>query len=92
MHVVYQTEQERLWVEQAIAFFAEMRDSVNKAPACRLIDGCEGYAVDVGQKLLRHTLRSAVQACGGEVEEKWATPASAGTPDATASKGGMAGS
>lgn len=92
LHVEYKTEEERRLLEQAIAFIGEMRDLAKKAPAGRVIDVCEGYALDEGRKLLRNTLQSAVQARVDEVEEKGARPASARAPSATASKGGMAGS
>ena len=58
----YRDEGERVAIEQAIAFVAQMRDLAVTAPHGRVIDRLEGHAVDAGRELLRTTLERGVQA------------------------------
>lgn len=59
--IEYQTEAERLILEQARAFFAQMRQVGATAPDGTVLAACEQVALDSGRKLVRDTLASAVQ-------------------------------
>src|SRR5438874_2734144 len=59
--VEYTTEAERLVLERAVAFIAEMRRLAQAAPDGQVLDACEGHALDEGRDLLRGVLRQAVQ-------------------------------
>jgi len=72
----YQDEAERLSIEVAIAFVAEMRQLAQTAPAGQVISLCEGQALDQGRALLRSTLEAAVQARIDSAEQKGGSPAS----------------
>jgi hypothetical protein len=73
----YRSEQERVAIERAIAFVAEMHDLAQAAPAGRVLHACEGRALDCGRDLLRLTLQQAVQARVDAAEEKGGPPAPA---------------
>ena len=73
----YQDEAERLSIEAAISFVAEMRQLAQTAPSGQVISLCEGQALDQGRSLLRSTLRDAVQARIDSVEQKGGPPAPA---------------
>jgi hypothetical protein len=73
----YQDEAERLAIETAIAFVAEMRQLAQTAPASQVISLCEGQALDQGRALLRSTLQDAVQASIVSAEQKGGSPAPA---------------
>jgi hypothetical protein len=73
----YQDEAERLSIEVAIAFVAEMRQLAQTAPAGQVISLCEGQALDQGRALLRSTLQDAVQARIDSAEQKGGSPAPA---------------
>lgn len=66
----YRDEAERVGIEQAIAFVAQMRDLAVTAPHGRVIDHLEGHALDAGRELLRTTLERAVQASVTDGEGK----------------------
>jgi hypothetical protein len=66
----YQTEGERLSIEAAIAFVAEMRELAQSAPSGQVLSLCEGQALDQGRSLLRSTLQSAVQSRIDSAEQK----------------------
>lgn len=66
----YRDEAERVAIEQAIAFVAQMRDLALSAPAGRVLDQCEGHALEVGRDLLRTTLQQAVQTSTDHAEQK----------------------
>ena len=57
----YQTEAERLILEQALAFFAPMRDVGATAPGGAVLAACERAALDSGRRLVRDTLAQVVQ-------------------------------
>ena len=57
----YTTEAERIALEQAIAFFTQMRHVAATAPDGTVLAACEQVALTDGRKLLRDTLASAVQ-------------------------------
>ena len=73
----YQDEAERLSIETAIAFVAEMRQLALTAPNSQVISLCEGRALDKGRALLRSTLEEAVQARIDSAEQKGGSPATA---------------
>jgi hypothetical protein len=73
----YQDDAERLAIEAAIAFVAEMRQLAQTAPAGQVISLCEGQALDQGRALLRSTLQDAVQARIDSAEQKGGPPAPA---------------
>ena len=59
--IEYQTEAERLILEQALAFFAQMRQVGASAPDGTVLAACERMALDSGRRLIRDTLAAAVQ-------------------------------
>lgn len=73
----YQDDAERLAIETAISFVAEMRQLAQTAPAGQVISLCEGQALDKGRDLLRCTLQGAVQARLDSAEQKGGPPAPA---------------
>lgn len=70
----YQDESERLSIEAAISFVAEMRQLAQTAPAVQVISLCEEQALDQGRALLRSTLQDAVQARIDSAEQKGGSP------------------
>lgn len=73
----YRSEQERMAIERAIAFVAEMHSLAQTTPDGGILHACEGYALDGGRDLLRLTLQQAVQARIDAAEEKGGLRASA---------------
>jgi hypothetical protein len=73
----YRSEQERVAIERAVAFVAEMHSLAQVAADGQVLHACEGHALDQGRDLLRLTLQQAVQARVDAAEEKGAPPASA---------------
>ena len=59
--IEYRTEAERLILEQALAFFAQMRQVAATAPFGTVLAACEQVALDSGRRLVRDTLACAVQ-------------------------------
>ncbi|AWM40100.1 hypothetical protein GobsT_14780 [Gemmata obscuriglobus] len=59
--IEYQTESERLILEQAVAFLTQMRPVAATAPDGTVLGACERVALDSGRRLVRDTLASAVQ-------------------------------
>lgn len=59
--IEYRTEAERLILEQALAFFAQMRQVGATAPDGTVLAACERVALDSGRQLVRDALASAVQ-------------------------------
>lgn len=59
--IEYQTEAERLILEQALAFFAQLRHVGTTAPDGTVLAACERVALDSGRQLVRDALASAVQ-------------------------------
>ena len=66
----YRDEGERVAIEQAIAFVAQMRDLTGQAPHGLVLDRLEGHALDAGRELLRGTLERAVPAAVDQAEGK----------------------
>ena len=60
--IEYQTDAERLILEQALAFVTQMRRVAATAPDGTVLAACERVALSDGRQLLRDTLGSAVQA------------------------------
>jgi hypothetical protein len=60
LSIEYQTEAERLLLEQALAFFAQMRQVGATAPDGTVLAACERVALDSGRRLVRDTLASVV--------------------------------
>jgi len=60
--IEYETDQERLVLEQTLAYFAEMRRVGATAPPGTVLAACEGVALQSGRQLLRDSLAAAVQA------------------------------
>ena len=56
----YRSEQERVAIERAVAFVAEMHSLAQAAPDGQVLHACEGHALDAGRDLLRSTLQQAV--------------------------------
>jgi hypothetical protein len=73
--VEYQTEAERLFLEQALAFFTQLRQVAGSAPDGAVLDACEQVALADGRKLVRDALGAAVQqrADATDAEKKSAT-------------------
>ena len=71
----YKDDAERLSIEAAIAFVAELRQLAQTVPAGQVISLCEGQALDQGRALLRATLQDAVQARIDSAEQKGGSPA-----------------
>lgn len=61
LSVDYATEAERLALEQAIAFFTQMRQVAATAPDGTVLAACEQVALSDGRRLLKDTLAAAVQ-------------------------------
>src|SRR5262249_7319857 len=87
----YRSEQERVAIERAIAFVAEMHCLAQSTPDGQILHACEGHALDCGRDLLRLTLQQAVQARVDAAEEKGGLPVSARAPAQSASSGAASG-
>ena len=81
----YRSEQERVAIERAIAFVAEMHSLAQATPDGQVLHTCEGHALDAGRDLLRLTLQQAVQVRVDAAEEKGGPHAPARAPDPSAS-------
>ena len=71
----YATDAERRMLEQAMAFFADLRTVAHTAPHGTVIDACEALALPGGRKLLRDSLGHAVQARIDAADAKKTSPA-----------------
>ena len=82
--IEYRDEAERLGLEQAIAFFTQMRQVAQTAPDGTVLAACEQVALQDGRRLLRNSLAAAVEARIDAAEQKGGLPAPgsarAGTP------------
>ena len=81
--IEYATDAERLALEQAIAFFTQMRHVAATAPDGSVLAACEQVALDDGRRLLKDTLAAAVQARADATDAQKKCPAhgaKAGTP------------
>lgn len=75
--IEYHDEAERLALEQALAYLADLRRLALDAPAGTVLDACERLALGQGRDLLRGTLACALQARVDAAEQKGGTPAAA---------------
>jgi hypothetical protein len=82
--IEYRDENERLALEQAIAYVSDLRRLAVDAPAGTVLDACEGLALDKGRALLRSTLAAALHSRIALAEQKGGMHAFAPrrTPDA----------
>jgi len=74
--IEYRDERERLGLEQAIAFFTQMRRVAQTAPDGAVLAACEQVALKDGPALLRAGLAAAVQGRIEVAEQKGGPPAS----------------
>jgi hypothetical protein len=75
--IEYRDDAERLVLEQALAYFSQLRQLADTAPDGTVLATCEQLALRDGRALLRHTLAAAVQARATAAEQKGGPPASA---------------
>ncbi len=68
--IEYRDDSERLALEQAIAYVAQLRSVAQDAPDGTVLDACEKLALADGRALLRSTLAAAVEARIGLAEQK----------------------
>jgi hypothetical protein len=68
--IEYRTDTGRLALEQAIAFFTQVRRVAATAPDGTVLAACEQVALSDGRRLLRDTLAGAVQARAAAAEGK----------------------
>lgn len=87
----YRSEPERVAIERAVAFVAEMHALAQTSPDGHVLHACEAHALDAGRDLLRATLQQAVQHRIDHAEKKGATHAAAPAPARSASSGAVAG-
>jgi len=59
--IEYETDAERLILEQAAAYVAEIRRVGATAPAGTVLAACEAIALGSGRKLVRDSLQTAIQ-------------------------------
>jgi hypothetical protein len=82
--IEYRDDAERLALEQAIAYVAQLRQVAQDAPDGSVLATCEKLALTEGRALLRSTLAAALEGRIGTAEEKGGPHAFAATrtPDA----------
>jgi hypothetical protein len=84
LHIDYRDDAERLALEQAIAYVAQLRQVAQDAPDGSVLAAWEKLALADGRALLRSTLAAALEGRIATAEQKGGPPASARkrTPDA----------
>jgi len=84
LHVEYRDDAERLALEQAIAYVAQLRQVAQDAPDGLVLPACEQLALRDGRALLRSTLAAALESRIHTAERKGGPHASVPprTPDA----------
>lgn len=76
--------EEALFLEQARAYFPEMKEVGKNAPFWKCLDAAEQFAVEKGRELIRSSLESIIQDRVDEIEKKIPTLAEeAGDIEAT---------
>jgi hypothetical protein len=87
--IEYRDEAERLGLEQAIAFFTQMRQTAQTAPDGTVLAACEQVALNEGRTFLRNSLAAAVHSRVEMAEQKGAAlvPAAAHVPTPATTKG-----
>lgn len=78
--IEYQTEADRLVLEQAIAFFTQMKQVAATAPDGTVLAACERVALTDGRRLVRDTLAHAAQGRADAAPKKSAPAPRGGTP------------
>ena len=73
--IEYQTDAERLVLEQAVAYASAMHQMALTAPHGTVLAACEHLALTEGRKLLRDTLAHAVQTRVDTTDAKKKSPA-----------------
>jgi hypothetical protein len=84
----YRSDAERVAMERAIAFVAQMHDLALNSPLGQVLEVCEQQALGNGRDLLRETMQQAVQASVHAAEEKKGLRGSARAGSGSASNGG----
>jgi hypothetical protein len=87
----YHSDAERLAIEAAIAFVADLHRLALTAPDGQVLACCEQRALAQGRDLLRSALQRAVQARIDRAEAKGGPPAAARVPARSASSGAVSG-
>lgn len=82
--IEYQTDAERLILEQAIAYASGMQRLAFAAPHGTVLAACEQLALTDGRKLLRDTLAAAIQARADDTDAQKKFPAPAPKDDTNA--------
>lgn len=75
--IEYRDDAERLALEQAIAYVAQLRSVAQDAPDGSVLEACEKLALADGRALLRSTLAAALQGRIAGDEHKGGPPAAA---------------
>lgn len=88
--IEYRDDAERLALEQAIAFVAQIRQVAQTAADGTVLAACEKVALHDGRALLRSSLANAVQARIADAEQKKGLPAPAPAATRASPKGGIA--
>jgi len=81
--IEYRDEAERFGLEQAIAFFTQMRQTAQTAPDGSVLAACEQVALNEGRAFLRSSLAAAVQSRVESAEQKGGWPARGAAPAPT---------
>lgn len=82
--IEYQTDAERLILEHALAFLAQVRDVGATAPDGTVLAACEQVALDSGRRLIRDALASAVQSRADATDASKKSPAGGSKGNAAA--------
>jgi hypothetical protein len=75
--IEYRNEAERVALEQAIAYVADLNRLAQEAPDGTVLDACEQLALRNGRELLRSTLSAALDGRIATAEQKGGAPAPA---------------
>ena len=75
LSIEYQTEAERLFLEQALAYFTQIRQVAVTAPDGTVLAACEQVALADGRKLVRDALGAAVQQRADAADSQKKSPA-----------------
>jgi hypothetical protein len=75
--IEYQTDAERLLLEQALAFVTQMRQAAATAPDGTVLAACEQVALADGRQLVRDALAAAVQGRADTTDAQKKSPAPA---------------
>ena len=75
--IEYHDDNERIALEQAIAYLGQLRQVAIDAPNGTVLEACEALALEQGRALLRSTLAAALHGRIARAEQKGGTPAPA---------------